>query len=65
MAADFNQNIFTLTAWKAFEHLGCEEGFQWAKQRLGKHLPPTCRNSTRYDSFIFHPTVIDMLSDVE
>ena len=64
IAADFNQNIHTLSAWKAFQHLGCEEGFQSARHRLGIELPPTCRNSTRFDSFIFHPTLTDLLVDM-
>ena len=64
IAADFNQRVQTLTAWTAFEGLGCVEGFAFAQHRLGKTLPPTCRNATRFDSFIFHPFVADRIQDM-
>lgn len=64
IAADLSQDIHTLSAWKAFEHLGCKEGFEYARSRLGKELPPTCRNATRFDSFIFHPALLDTVCDM-
>ena len=64
IAGDFNQKIQTLTAWKAFEHRDCVEGFDLASSTLGKELPPTCRNATRFDSFIFHPLLADRVQDM-
>lgn len=62
IAADFNQDIRTLTSWTAFAHLGCEEGFDCATKRLGKTLPPTCRNATKFDSFIIHPLLLNNIA---
>ena len=64
IAGDFNQKIQTLTAWKAFEHRDCVEGFDLASSILGKELPPTCRNATRFDSFIFHPLLAASVQDM-
>lgn len=64
IAGDFNQKIQTLTAWKAFAHRDCAEGFDLASSVLGKDLPPTCRNATRFDSFIFHPLLAAMVRDM-
>lgn len=64
IAGDFNQRIQTLTAWQAFLHRECCEGFDFASSVLGKTLPPTCRNATRFDSFIFHPFVGSLISDM-
>lgn len=64
VAGDFNQRIQNLTAWSAFEHLNCVEGFHCAEQTLGKVLPPTCRNATKFDSFIFHPVLASHIVDM-
>ena len=64
VAGDFNQRIQNLTAWLAFEHLNCVEGFQFAENNLGKTLPPTCRNATKFDSFIFHPLLAKCVVDM-
>ena len=64
ISADFNQGIRTLTSWLAFAHVGCEEEFECALGRLGKTLPPTCRGATRFDSFIFHPSLVEIISDM-
>lgn len=59
ISADFNQDIRTLTSWTALAHIGCEEGFECAAKRLGKTLPPTCRNATIFYSFIIHPLLVE------
>lgn len=64
IAGDFYQRIQTLTAWQAFSNLQCVEGFDFALKKLGKDLPPTCRNSTRFDSFIFHPLIAALVTDM-
>ena len=64
IAADFNQKIQNLTAWSAFEAIHCAEGFAFAETRLGKLLPPTCRNATRFDSYIFHPFLAERILDM-
>lgn len=57
-------SIHYITAWPAFANIGCVEGFQFARERLHKELPPTCRNATRFDSFIFHPAFRNLISDM-
>lgn len=64
ISGDFNQRIQNLTAWKAFQQLHCVEGFDLALQKFHKELPPTCRNSTRFDSFIVHPIIAEMIVDM-
>ena len=60
LGGDLNTDVTALPVWERFRELGFVEAFQFAQARLGVTLPPTCRNSTRHDTFII-PTLLQPL----
>ena len=64
IAADFNCSVRDLPAYQAFQAIRCKEAFQFAQQHFDRELPPTYRNATRNDSFIFHESVIPWIRDL-
>ena len=45
-------DVTTLPVWEQFSDMGYVEAFQFAQSRLGVALPPTCKGSTRHDTFL-------------
>lgn len=64
IAADFNNPVQEFPAFRAFEGIRCQEAFQLAQLKFNKQLPPTCRNSTRNDSFIIHESLLSWVTDI-
>ena len=64
VAADFNNPVRDFPAYRAFQSIRCQEAFHLASMKLDKQLPPTCRNSTRNDSFIIHEALVPWIQDI-
>lgn len=64
IAADFNNPVCDFPAYAAFRAVRCQEAFHFAQHQFGKTLPPTCRGSTRNDTFIVHETLVPLISDI-
>ena len=64
IAADFNNPVVDFPAYRAFHSIRCQEAFELASHKFAKDLPPTCRNTTRNDSFIIHEALVPWVSDI-
>ena len=64
IAADFNNPVRDFPAYAAFRATRCQEAFHLAQCKFGQTLPPTCRGSTRNDSFIIHETLVPFVKDI-
>lgn len=64
IAADYNIPVRSFPAYKAFQELRCQEAFHLARHKTAKELPPTCRRSTRNDSFIIHEMLVPWVTDI-
>lgn len=64
VAADFNNPVGDFPAYRAFQNIRCQEAFHLAQMTFNKQLPPTCRNSTRNDSFIIHEPLVPWIQDI-
>ena len=65
IAGDFNTDIHKLDAYSNFRNMGCQEMFQFHRQAFGFDLPPTCKGATRYDSMIFHPSLVKYIHRID
>ena len=61
IAGDFNCDVTCLPQWGQFNQLGFVEAFQAAKHRLHVDLPPTCKSSTRFDTALLSPMLVEKL----
>lgn len=64
IAADFNNPVRDFPAYAAYRNIRCQEAFEYAQHKFGKALPPTCRGSTRNDTFIIHNTLVPWIHDI-
>ena len=55
VAGDLNCAVQSLPAWEHFRFLGYQEVFEFAEAKMGIKLPPTCKNSSRHDTFLLPP----------
>ena len=55
IAGDFNTLPSALPAWRNFAALGWSELGEFAQQALGVDLPNTCKEATRFDTFLLSP----------
>ncbi|CAE7237381.1 unnamed protein product [Symbiodinium sp. CCMP2592] len=60
IAGDFNLCPLDLPSGQCFARLGYQEIFQFHLKRTGVALPPTCKNSTRHDTALLHPSLVPL-----
>ena len=58
VAGDLNCAVQSLPAWEHFRFLGYQEVFEFAEAKMGIKLPPTCKNSSRHDTFLLPPPIL-------
>ena len=58
---DMNIDIQTLPVWVQFQQLGYVEAFSAVKAKFDIDLPPTCKMSTRFDTAILAPALVECL----
>lgn len=49
IAGDFNTDVRKLDVYSSFQHIGCQEMFEFHRMTFGFELPPTCKGATRFD----------------
>ena len=64
VAGDFNMCPLDLPSGQSFVQLGYQEVFQFHFKRTGTELPPTCKNSTRHDTALLHPSLLHLWASV-
>ena len=64
IAADFNNPVIDFPAFRAFRSIRCQEAFDLARHKFAKDLPPTCRSTTRNDSFVIHEALVPWVSNM-
>ena len=52
LGGDLNADVTELPVWEQFRTLTYVEAFTFASDRLQVSLPPTCKGSTRHDTFL-------------
>ena len=62
---DFNVDPCTLPAGESFRQQGYREVFEWHAALTGSLLPPTCRASTRHDTMLLHPALLQFWHKAE
>ena len=60
IAGDFNMPPGDLPSGQALLQLGYREVFSLASATTGRELPPTCKNSTRHDTALLHPSLVPL-----
>ena len=65
LGGDLNMDVTTLPVWEQFSDMGYVEAFQFAQSRLGVALPPTCKGSTRHDTFLLPALLQPLLCRAE
>ena len=65
IAGDLNCRVQDLPAWEHFRFLGYQELFEFYQERHGRSLPPTCKNSSRHDTFLLPPAVQHMFQSAQ
>ena len=63
VAGDWNCEVCNLPAWQGFQALGYAEAFSVAYSRQGTTLAPTCKNSTRNDTALLSPVLVELFQD--
>eukprot|EP00435_Cladocopium_sp_Y103_P045918 s870_g13.t1 len=64
IAGDLNQEHLTLPCMQYWQSLGWVNAQQWASQRLGKPIEPTCKGVTVKDHVYLSPELAMYLEDV-
>ena len=59
---DMNIDVHSLPIWPQYQQLGYVEAFRAAKAKFDEELPPTCKSSTRFDTAIMAPVLVELLS---
>ena len=62
-SGDFNEPPLGISAFALFQQLGYVEIFDWYSCKTGHNLPRTCREATRNDSMIIHPSLIPFVQN--
>ena len=65
IAGDMNCDVTSLEIWSRFQQLGYVEAFQAVAARFQIELPPTCKNSTRFDTAILAPSLASLLQGAQ
>ena len=55
IGGDFNTNPMWLPAWRHFSALGWSELGHFTKETRDVELPATCKEATRFDTFLVPP----------
>ena len=65
ICGDFNEPPTKLASFQLFKEVGAVEVFQWYQSKFGSQLPPTCAGSTRNDTAIIHPKLLNFITDIQ
>ena len=62
---DFNEPPSKLPSFQFFRDLGAREAFEWYHAKTGILLPATCAGSTRNDTAILHPWLLQHVQSMQ
>ena len=60
LGGDFNCDVRSLPVWRSFQEAGFQELHSLFEQLSGRRLPPTCRESTSWDTMLLSPPLVKL-----